>query len=61
VGFGPLGLSRRELSELAAVAWNAVLIVAAGGDGISGGLFQKRGSKNSATPQIFMQWKFHLT
>jgi len=44
VGFGPLGLARSELSELAAVAWNAVLIVAAGGDGIPGGLFQMRTS-----------------
>jgi len=47
VGFGPLGLPRSELSELAAVACNAVLIVAAGGGGIPGGLFQKRGTKNS--------------
>jgi len=43
VGFDPLGLLRGELSELAAVAWNSVYIVAAGSGGAPGGLFEKRG------------------
>jgi hypothetical protein len=43
VGFYPLGLLRGEWSELAAVAWNAVMIVAAGSGATPGGLFQKRG------------------
>jgi len=51
VGFGSLGLLRGEWSELAAVAWNSVIIVAAGSGGAPGGLFDKRRSKNSPTLQ----------
>jgi hypothetical protein len=54
VGLGPLGLLRGELSELAAVAWNSVCIVAAGSGGIPGGLFEKCGQKDSPTPPSFI-------
>jgi len=37
VGLGPLGLLQGELSELAAVAWNYVNIVAAGSGAAPGG------------------------
>jgi len=43
VALGPPGLLRGELSELAAVAWNAVIIVAAGSGAARGGLFYKQG------------------
>ena len=52
VGLGHLGLPRVELSEIAAVAWNSMHVVAAGSGGIPGRLFEKCGSKNSPTPQI---------
>jgi len=52
VGSDPLGLLRGELSELAAVAWNCMIVVAAGSGAVPGGLFYKQGWKNSSTPRI---------
>jgi hypothetical protein len=52
VGLGPLGLLRGELSELAAVAWNCVIVVAAGSGAAPDGLFYKQGWKNSLIPQL---------